>query len=169
MTLLRLKMIKIGVVSDTHSKEIPAQLLEDFKKVDLIIHAGDFCARQDLDIFKNVKDVKAVWGNMDGKDIRSLLPRRQIIHCGKFTIGLFHGEGAPKTILETVKNEFKNEKPDVIIFGHSHQPLNQEIDGVLFFNPGSPNDTISAPYCSYGVLEIGDKIKGKIVKVSQAK
>ena len=159
--------MKIGVVSDTHSKGIPAQLLEELKKVDFIIHAGDFCTRRDLDTFKHLKDVKAVWGNMDDKEVRSLLPRRQIIPCGKFSIGLFHGAGAPKNILETVKNEFKDDKVDAVVFGHSHQALNQEIDGVLYFNPGSPNDTVFAPYCSYGLLEISDTIKGKIIKIKQ--
>ena len=140
-------------------------MLEDFKKVDFIIHAGDFCGREDLDAFKNVKEIKGVWGNMDDGEMRQLLPRRQIIKCGKFQIGLFHGEGPPKTLLDVVKSEFKDDKVDVVVFGHSHQPLNREIDGILFFNPGSPNDTLHAPYKSYGILEVNDEIVGKIIKV----
>lgn len=157
--------MKIGVVSDTHSRPLPAQMLEDFKDVDFIIHAGDICSLDILDRLKKVKEVKAVYGNMDGSEIRRLLPRNQIIKCGKFSIGLFHGEGHPDGLLEKVKTEFKSSKVDMIIFGHSHRALNQEIDGVLFFNPGSPNDTVSAPFCSYGILDVNDKIAGKIIKV----
>ena len=55
---------------------------------------------------------------------------------------------------------------DCVIFGHSHQPFNETIDHVLYFNPGSPNDIISAPYCSYGILEVTDKkIVAKLIKV----
>ena len=157
--------MKIGVVSDTHSLELPQVMLEDFKEVDFIIHAGDFCSLDVLNRFKKIKDVKAVYGNMDGHDMRQVLPRKQIIPCGKFTIGIFHGEGAPKMLLEKVQSEFQGEKVDAVIFGHSHQPMNETIDGVLYFNPGSPNDTVHAPYRSYGILDVNDKITGKIVKI----
>ncbi len=157
--------MKIGVVSDTHSYPLPSQMMEDFKKVDFIIHAGDFCSLDILESFQKLKEVKGVYGNMDGPEMRRILPRCQIIQCGKFSVGLFHGEGHPNMLFEKVKNEFKDSKVGVIIFGHSHNPMNEEIEGVLYFNPGSPNDTVHAPYCSYGILEIDDNIKGKIMKV----
>ena len=157
--------MKIGVVSDTHSQELPSQMMEDFKKVDFIIHAGDLCSLDILEQLQKIKEVKAVWGNMDGGEIRQVLPRQQLIKCDKFTIGVFHGEGTPQGLLDKVKSEFKSSKVDMVIFGHSHQPMNEKIDGVLYFNPGSPNDLVFAPYRSYGILEITDKISGKIVKV----
>ena len=160
--------MKIGVVSDTHSFEIPKQLLTDFKKVDLIVHAGDFCSKKDLNVFTQFKEVKAVHGNMDDAELCRLLPRRQIFDCGKFKIGLFHGEGSSGKILETVQKEFKNDKVDAVIFGHSHHPFNEVVNKVLYFNPGSPNDTFRAPYCSYGILDIAkDNIVGKIIKVEK--
>ena len=158
--------MKIGVVSDTHSLDLPRQMLEDFKNVDFIIHAGDFCSVADLQKFLKIKEVKAVYGNMDESQLRQRLPRRQIILCGAFSIGVFHGEGSPRNILETVKAEFKNDPVNAVIFGHSHQPFNEEIDGVLYFNPGSPNDAIRAPYRSYGLLFVSqEKITGQIIKV----
>jgi putative phosphoesterase len=55
---------------------------------------------------------------------------------------------------------------DVVIFGHSHWPVNETINNVLYFNPGSPNDVVRAPYCSYGIINIdAGKISAKIVKV----
>lgn len=156
--------MKIGVVSDTHSRPLPAQMLEDFKEMDFIIHAGDICSLDILDRLKKIKEVKAVYGNMDGSEIRRILPRNQIIKCGQFSIGLFHGEGHPDGLLQKVQAEFKSAKVDMIIFGHSHRAMNQDIEGILYFNPGSPNDTV-APYCSYGILDIDKKISGKIIKV----
>ena len=153
--------MKIGVVSDTHSQPIPKQLLDDFKKVDFIIHAGDFCDTNDLEIFKKVAKVQAVYGNMDDSRIRKLFPARQILKCGLFSIGIFHGEGSAQKILDRVQAEFKNDKVHAVIFGHSHQPFNEKINSVLYFNPGSPNDQVRAPYCSYGILDVtADDIAG---------
>lgn len=158
--------MKIGIVSDTHSKELPAQMLKDFKSVDFIIHAGDFCDTEDVEALTKLKEVKAVQGNMDTPAIRKRFPRKQIIKCGEVHIGLYHGEGPPGPLLERVKEEFQKDKVDLVIFGHSHNPLNEKIGNVLYFNPGSPNDTMFAPYCSYGIVEInGKKITAKHIKV----
>lgn len=161
--------MRIGVVSDTHSREIPRQLLDDFRNTDLIIHVGDICRAQDLEVFKTLGRVEAVLGNMDGDDLRRLLPRRKIIHLEGVAIGLTHGHGARQGLLDTVRDEFKKDKVDAVVFGHSHQPHNAVIDGVLFFNPGSPNDWVCAPYRSYGILEItSGNISGKIVKIKSS-
>lgn len=158
--------MKIGVVSDTHSKKLPQRLIDDFKQVDLIIHLGDFCEMSDYKRFSEMKPTKAVCGNMDTSEVCRVLPQKQIVECGDCRLGLYHGGGAPNRILETVKKEFKDDKVDAVIFGHSHCPLNEIIDNVLYFNPGSPTDTIFAPYRSYGILEIfNHQIKGKIIKI----
>jgi len=158
--------MRIGVVSDTHSRILPKQMLDDFRKTDLIIHAGDFCSVDILEALQKIADVKAVYGNMDGSALRSTLSRSQVFNCEGLRLGLFHGEGAPKGLLDTVKKEFHDKKVDVIIFGHSHHPMNEKIDGVLFFNPGSATDTVFAPYQSYGILSISDKtIQGEIIKI----
>ena len=158
--------MKIGVVSDTHSLELPPQMLKDFLTVDLIVHAGDFCSWEDVEKFREMKDFEGVYGNMDAPKIQRSFPRKQILKFGSLKVGLFHGDGPGATILEKVRAEFAKENVDCIVFGHSHQPFNETIAEVLFFNPGSPNDTIRAPYRSYGILEITDKkIVGKIVKV----
>ncbi len=158
--------MKIGVVSDTHSQEIPQQLIKDFADVDLIVHAGDFCSKNVYDSFTKMKTLKAVYGNMDEADLCRKLPQKNIFECGGLRIGVYHGEGPAKRVIDFVREEFKDDKVDVVIFGHSHHPLNEIIDNVLYFNPGSPNDKVHAPYCSYGMLEIKDgKANGKIIKV----
>lgn len=158
--------MKIGVVADTHSLVLPAQMLKDFKQVDLIIHAGDFCQLKDYEVIAGIKEVKAVHGNMDDRDITRRFPRSQVLVLDGVKIGLFHGEGPPHTIVEKVEMEFKSQKLDVFIFGHSHQPLNEKKSSVLYFNPGSPNDKIFAPYCSYGMLDIvKGQVTGTIIKV----
>jgi putative phosphoesterase len=158
--------MRIGIVSDTHSRPLPKQMIKDFQDVDFIIHAGDFCEVEDYEAIKKIKDLKAVYGNMDSLSMRKLLPRKQIFPCGKFSIGVFHGEGPAQGVLEKVRSQFEKDKVDVVVFGHSHKAVNERINGVLYFNPGSPNDDVCAPFCSYGILEISDKeVQGNIVKV----
>lgn len=158
--------MKIVIVADTHSLEIPKQLLEESKGVDLIIHVGDFCSLKDLKVFQDITDVKAVFGNMDDKTLQTKLPEKDIFEIEGVKIGLFHGYGSARNVLSNVCKEFQKDKVDIVIFGHSHQPTHEIIEGVCYFNPGSPNDTITAPYCSYGMLEIKNgKFKVKTIKV----
>ena len=158
--------MKIGVVADTHSGVFPEKMLLDFKKVEFIVHAGDFCTMEDAKRLSRIKDLKAVYGNMDDEYVRRKFPRKEILEVKSVRIGVFHGAGPRMTILDNVRTEFIDDKVDCIVFGHSHQPFNKKIGKILYFNPGSPNDIISAPYCSYGILDVSDrKIMGKLVKV----
>ena len=159
--------MKIGVISDTHipanAEEIPRKILEDFKGVELILHAGDLVELYVLDTLKEIAEVKVVFGNMDTPRVRKALPQKEIIEIKNFKIGLVHGWGAPDQLREVVRKEFRD--VDVIVYGHSHSPLNESIEDVLFFNPGSPTDKVFAPYNSYGILEIDDTIRGEIIRL----
>ena len=158
--------MKIGVVSDTHSCPLPRQLIEEFAKMDLIIHAGDFCDLEDVKQLAGLKPFKAVHGNMDVAAVTRKFPRRQIIDADEIKIGLFHGEGSRQGLRERVAKEFKGDQVDVVIFGHSHQPFNEQIGPVVYFNPGSPNDAVRAPYFSYGRITITDgRAQCAIVKI----
>jgi len=162
--------MKIGVISDTHisgeSKNIPQKILEEFKNVDMIIHAGDLVDLNVLDQLKNAcSNVKAVWGNMDPEEVRKTLPQKEVLQIGNHKIGIMHGYGSPNNLIELLTSVFKDDKVDLIIFGHSHSGLNEKRGGILFFNPGSPMDKIFAPYNSYGIIEINDKIKARIIRI----
>lgn len=163
--------MRIGVIADTHipdrAKDIPPQILKDFKNVDMVIHAGDLVILSVLDKLKAVcPNIKAVWGNMDPHDARKKLPEKEVIKIAKFKIGISHGYGSPNNLMELMANIFKNDDVNLIIFGHSHSPLNEKRGSVLYFNPGSPTDKIFSPYNSYGILEINDKeIEAKIIKI----
>src|SRR5262245_57145844 len=108
--------MKIGVVSDTHSLALPRQLTEELKKVDLIIHAGDFCSLKDVEALKKIKELKAVFGNMDDYQIRQKFPEKQIIDCDGVKVGVTHGRGSPGQVLDSAKEMFEDEEVDVIIF-----------------------------------------------------
>ena len=157
----------IGVLSDTHSIAIPTPLIERFKSVDLIIHAGDVCDIKTLKLLKKLAPTKAVQGNMDEMPVKKELPIKEIIDCGNIKIGVTHGHiGDTREALKNAQALFKNDKMDVVIFGHSHLALSQKIGNCLYFNPGSPNDSVRAKFFSYGLISVeAGKIKAEIVKI----
>jgi len=160
--------MKILVLSDTHipiaAQDLPKAVYAAIDEVDMIFHAGDFIEPKLLDKLKSLKEVKAVCGNMDSREVRMQLSPKEVVAIGKFKIGLIHGYGAPSELMNTVRREF--DMIDCLVFGHSHAPVNIKKDGILFFNPGSPTDKIFASKNSYGILEVTDKkIEGKIVEL----
>ncbi len=164
------KLMKIGVLSDTHLSsdncKLPEKLISGLEGCSLIIHAGDLVDMRVLDSLKKVSKVEAVYGNMDSHNVKSELEYKKILNIQEKKICVMHGYGHPDKLVDILKNEFFSEKPDIIIFGHSHMPKNEYINGILFFNPGSVTDTVFAPYCSYGIIEIDEgKIKAEIYKL----
>lgn len=158
--------MKIAVVSDTHSLELPSHVLKDIAKADLIIHAGDFCSLKDLEQFSKLREVKAVYGNMDDHQMKKRIPETLVFDVEGIRVGVYHGDGAPKGIIERVKAKLADAKIDLAIYGHTHTPATEKIGNTLYFNPGSLTDTVRAPYRSYGWVEINKgKISTKIVKV----
>lgn len=158
--------MKILVLSDTHiprvAQDLPGIVYDEARKADMILHAGDFVDAEVLEKLKKLKPVTAVYGNMDSVELRRALKPKEVITVGRYRIGLIHGYGAPKDLMNTVRSEFG--AVDAIVFGHSHTAVNTTDNGILFFNPGSPTDTIFASANSYGILDVTDtKIEGKII------
>jgi putative phosphoesterase len=148
--------MKIGVLSDTHLRsfdELPGDILLALSGVDLIVHTGDFVMLSVLEGLRNLGEVKAVRGNMDSPDIRSVLPEKELLIINNKRIGIIHGSGAPWGIESRVREQF--DEVDIILFGHTHQAKNEVIDDVLFFNPGQARNT-------YGILSIEEEVKGQI-------
>ncbi|MEI7998419.1 MAG: metallophosphoesterase family protein [Candidatus Omnitrophota bacterium] len=158
--------MKIAVISDTHSLPLPKKLLDALTQVDLIIHAGDVCDPDTFKILKRIKELKAVQGNMCDVQLKNKLPLKESFECEGVLIGVYHGHGPSQDALINAKEQFKDEPVDLIIFGHSHMAFKKEIDGIMFFNPGSPNDMVKAKFFSYGLIEIRNgKINAEIIKI----
>ena len=144
------------MISDTHARslaDIRPELLDALSKVDLIVHAGDIVTRDVIDGLKKLKEVRAVRGNMDPPKIRKLLPEKEVFTFNGKRIGVTHGAGENSGIERRVRRMFG--ELDVIVYGHSHEALNEVIDGVLLFNPGIARS-------SYGILTIGEDVLGEI-------
>ena len=151
--------MKIGVVSDTHATslaEVPDRILLALAEVDLIIHTGDFVAKDVLDGLKQLGEVKAVQGNMDSGELKRILPEKELLVIEGKRIGIIHGWGSPYGIDDRVGKMF--EDVDVIVYGHSHYSQNEVKRGILFFNPGQARN-------SFGILTISEQISGEIINL----
>ena len=151
--------MKIAVLSDTHVsllKHIPKRIIDAISTVDLVIHAGDFTAVQVLKELKQLREVRAVQGNVDSAELKTILPVRDILQIENKRIGITHGSGGPWGIEGRVRRMFEGDQIDVIIYGHSHQPQNKVADDILLFNPGTAMD-------SFGILTIDEGVKGEII------
>ena len=158
--------MKIGVISDTHlhnySLELKRIVDTHFADVDMVIHAGDIVEMEVLDVFIT-KKIEAVAGNMDSAQVRDHFPVKKIIKVGAFKIGLIHGWGSAVGLENRISNEFT--EINCLVYGHTHNPLNQVNKGVLFFNPGSATEKRFAKMNTIGILEINERITGKIIKI----
>lgn len=151
--------MKIGIISDTHARTIdgvPPLILKALETVDLIVHAGDFTEKAVLDALAAIAEVKAVSGNMDSLELKRVLPRTELFTVSGKKIGLAHGSGGPWRIAERVREQFTG--ADIIIFGHSHEPCNRYIRGILLLNPGSARN-------SFGLVTIDDRIRAEVMRV----
>jgi len=137
-------------------EDIPLAIMEALEDVDFIIHAGDITERAVLEGFREIGEVKAVYGNMDSGELKRMLPDKRIIDVEGRQVGLVHGSGGPWGMAERVRPLFGD--IDVIIFGHSHLSFNEYIRGTLMFNPGRARD-------SFGILTIEKEIKAEILRV----
>jgi len=151
--------MQIAVLADTHVnrlEHLPKKIVANLSTVNLIIHAGDFTDVQLLNDLKQLREVKAVQGNMDSRELKTILPVKEIIEIENKRIGLTHGSGAPWGIEERVRKVFESDRIDIIVYGHSHQSQNKVIDDILFFNPGKATD-------SFGILTINGEAKGEVI------
>ena len=152
--------MKIAVLADTHVnrlEHLPKKLIDALSTVDLIIHAGDFTDVRLLEELKRLREVKAVHGNIDSRELKTVLPIKEIIEIGNKRIGITHGSGGPWGIEERVRKMFESDRIDIIIYGHSHRSQNKVINDILFFNPGKATD-------SFGILMINGGAKGEIIR-----
>jgi putative phosphoesterase len=151
--------MRIAVLADTHVNKLeylPKKIIDALSTVDLIIHAGDFTDVQLLKELTQLKEVKAVHGNMDSGELKAMLPVKELVETENKRIGITHGSGAPWGIEERVRKMFESDRIDIIVYGHSHRPQNKVINDILFFNPGKAAD-------SFGILTIDGETEGEII------
>ena len=158
----------IGVVADTHvfaqgARRLPPEVPDLFARLSagLILHAGDVNTAPVLRDLERVAPTLAVQGNNDDLDLRTSLPT--IIHfvVGRLSFVLLHGHDARTA--RTAARRFAGQA-ECVIYGHSHIPKIEVVDGTILFNPGSPTDRRWQPHFGVGLIRVtADRIDPELV------
>ncbi len=149
--------MKVAVISDTHtmgmSRRPPSSVWPYLESADHILHAGDVTEAALLDEMKALAPVTVVMGNCDPWAIREWgAPDETVVELGGIKIAMLHDSGPRTGRWERMRRQFPDAR--VVVFGHSHLPHNEDRDGLLLFNPGSPTWKRQAPFPSMGLLWI---------------
>lgn len=149
--------MRIGVISDTHDLLDP-QVAELFSGVEHILHGGDVGLPWLILKLEQIAPVTAVLGNTD---VGIQLRETEIVQLDgkKF---LLHHIVNPHAPQENLAARIAREKPDVVIFGHTHKPFCETINGILYLNPGyAGRQRFNLPR-TLAILETNPKLKVEI-------
>lgn len=131
-------MQKILLISDTHGY-IDDKIIKYVRLADQVWHAGDIGDLLVTDAIKKLKPLKAVYGNIDGANIRAVFPLHNRFICEDLDIWITHIGGYPPHYNSRVREEIKQNPPDVFICGHSHilKVMPDKKLNLLHMNPGA--------------------------------
>lgn len=144
--------MRLGVISDTHGLLRP-EVFHAFDGVDQILHAGDVGSRDLLTELETLAPVTAVYGNTDGSELRSTLPRVATLQLDGFDIVVTHGDQLGSPTPAGLNTAFP--EAQIIVFGHTHRPLLTLVDVVVtVMNPGGAGPRRFNLPPSVGILEL---------------
>src|ERR1700733_848636 len=133
------RALRVVVLSDTHAprrwKSCPPPVAAQLRLADVILHAGDVCTASVLDELSGYAPVLAVLGNNDGPDVADwgAEPTLQA-DLGGLRVAMIHDSGAAAGRPHRMRRRFPD--AELVVFGHSHIPLDDQSGGVRIFNPG---------------------------------
>ena len=130
-------MTRIGLISDTHGY-LDERVFEYFKDCEEVWHAGDF-GEGVVEKLKELKSLKAVFGNIDDQKIRSEFPEQLVFNCEQVKIMMRHIGGSPPKYNPETRKELAVHRPKLFISGHSHilKVIYDDKIDCLHVNPGA--------------------------------
>ena len=148
----------IALISDTHlprgNRRLPDACVERIREADLLLHAGDFTTVETLrDLEAIGPPLLGVHGNIDGAELRRLLPAERVVEAAGARIAMVHDGGPRPGRLDRLRQTYGGHA-DAVVFGHSHLPLHEERHGFQIFNPGSPTERRRAPRHTMGIARV---------------
>jgi putative phosphoesterase len=155
--------ICIGVIADTHSLFDPA-IARHFSGVEHIIHAGDIGNRSVIEQLEMIAPVTAVSGNVDGYE-ESGFPTEAIIKLNGFGIAIRHVVFEAGKLTKEGRAFLDRTRPDICIFGHTHQPKNEWRGNTLLFNPGSAGPKRFKLTRMVGIITIGIRRSARHIRL----
>jgi len=163
--------MEVAVLADTHAprywRSCPPEVARRLDGVDLILHAGDVCRATVLEELAAFAPVRAVLGNNDTPDVAAWgAPETLLLDLDGLPAAMVHDAGPARGRPARLRRRFPG--AELVVFGHSHIPLDETTDGVRLFNPGSPTDRRRQPRGTMGLLrvEAGRLVEASIVPVT---
>ncbi|RLJ00827.1 MAG: YfcE family phosphodiesterase [Candidatus Aenigmatarchaeota archaeon] len=158
--------MKYLIISDLHlskPNKIPEIIINLAKEMKGIICAGDLTSKTVLEKLKEInKNLIVVKGNCDYLD----LPEYLEFKIENKKIGVIHSNQFGRGNFEKIEEFANSKKLDVLIFGHTHQPLMEKKGNLLLINPGTLTGAVSGDGTktekTWVILEIGKEINAKI-------
>ena len=142
-------------------------MAEHLRDADLILHAGDVCVASVLTELSDYAPVVAVLGNNDGPDVaRWGASATAELDLDGLSVAMVHDSGTATGRMVRMRRRFPG--ADLVVFGHSHIPLDESAGDLRIFNPGSPTDRRRQSHGTLGLLQIdsGRLIQASIVPVT---
>jgi len=155
--------VRVGVISDTHGLLRP-EVFDVFEHVDHILHAGDVGKPEILIELEAIAPVTAVYGNVDGPELRARLTQVAEVELEGFVVVVTHGDQFGHPTPAALHEAFP--KAEIIVYGHSHKPLLELVDRtVTVMNPGGAGGPRFGIAPSVGVMELeaGIPPRGRLV------
>ena len=160
--------MRLGVIADTHGLLRP-EVLDVFRDVDHILHAGDVGPLDLLAELEALAPVTAVYGNTDGWDVRARLPPVARVELDGFRVVVTHGDQLGSPTPEKVQAAFPD--AEILVYGHTHRPILTLVDVVVtVMNPGGAGPRRFDLPPSVGILELEPGIppRGRLVPLLPA-
>jgi len=161
----------IAVISDTHAPRrwtvCPPAVAAHLEGVDLILHAGDVCTPDVLDELSVWAPVVAVRGNNDGEDVATWgAPDTLELDLDGVPAAVIHDSGTAVGRAQRMARLFPSAR--LVVFGHSHIPLNEQHGQLRLFNPGSPTDRRRQSHGTMGLLTVraGELLEAVVIPVT---
>jgi len=131
-------VLQIGLISDTHS-HLGEDVIRHVKDCDEIWHAGDIGKLEVIEKLEDFKPTKAVYGNIDTKELRFIYPENLRWNCEGMDVLITHIGGYPGRYNKRVTKIFEENPPGLFICGHSHilKVMMDKKYNFLHMNPGA--------------------------------
>lgn len=150
--------VRVGLISDTHGL-VRKEALAALSGCQHIIHAGDIDAPDVLAKLRKLAPVTAVRGNNDRGAWAAALPAYEVVAFGVVSVYVRHDQS--ELDIDPLAAGFQ-----VMVFGHSHKPVVESRDGVLFVNPGSAGPRrFKLPIAVGELLISGDRVDARIIEL----
>lgn len=163
--------VRVVVLADTHAprrwRVCPPRVAEHLRAADVILHAGDVCTASVLGELAQYAPVVVVLGNNDGPDVAEWGARQTAeLDLDGLSVAMVHDSGAASGRMARMRRTFPG--AGLVVFGHSHIPLDESAADLRIFNPGSPTDRRRQPHGTLGLLTIdsGRLMQATIVPVT---